>query len=289
VFSHDNATSIPTQFTTIRLGFGRTNHSLADLSDLLGESLPTGHLIRQPNSDISHIHPIYSVGRITIGPQFELIVDQPLLVLSSVVVDSGARLVVASDLIGRGDMIVSGSLYLCGSYSTQVNIPFVDILSGANFSVTYLPFASVSADMCLASHPYSNADSSMSGTNPNTETCPTVPNCIETTGRHVAVEDDVFGTPLAMHHATIIVPGTKGTTGLELSDEEHLKFVHSVASKLSDLAGGATSSTAIGYWLSPTSKSLVKEKVTQVTVYTDLSPKFKFELKNLALWCDRLY
>ena len=61
---------------------------------------------------------------------------------------------------------------------------------------------------------------------------------------------------------TVIVPATKNIT----EEIDNTPYVDRVASLLSDLFGGATATTTLGYWKSPTA-GLVKEKSTTVFAY----------------------
>ena len=61
---------------------------------------------------------------------------------------------------------------------------------------------------------------------------------------------------------TVIVPATKNIT----EEIDNPPYVDRVASLLSDLCGGATATTTLGYWKSPT-MGLVKEKSTTVFAY----------------------
>ena len=61
---------------------------------------------------------------------------------------------------------------------------------------------------------------------------------------------------------TVIVPAT-----ININEEiDNTPYVDRVASLMSDLFGGATATTTLGYWKSPTA-GLVKEKSTTVFAY----------------------
>lgn len=61
---------------------------------------------------------------------------------------------------------------------------------------------------------------------------------------------------------TVIVPATINTN----EEIDNTIYVDRVASLMSDLFGGATATTTLGYWKSPTA-GLVKEKSTTVFAY----------------------
>ena len=65
---------------------------------------------------------------------------------------------------------------------------------------------------------------------------------------------------------TVIVPATKNIN----EEIDNTPYVDKVASLLSDLFGGATATTTLGYWKSPT-MGLVKEKSTTVFAYCNQS------------------
>lgn len=84
------------------------------------------------------------------------------------------------------------------------------------------------------------------------------------------------------HKVTVYVPST-----VEINKEiDNAEYVDEVASLLSSLFGGATSSQAIGYWNSPTA-GLVKEKTTIVFAFAESLEKIDLvidkceELKNI--------
>ena len=90
---------------------------------------------------------------------------------------------------------------------------------------------------------------------------------------------------------TVIVPAT-----INIDEEiDNTVYVDRVASLMSDLFGGATATTTLGYWKSPTA-GLVKEKSTTVFAYCsendlqngidkviDLCTELKEELKQDAI------
>lgn len=90
---------------------------------------------------------------------------------------------------------------------------------------------------------------------------------------------------------TVIVPAT-----ININEEiDNTIYVDRVASLMSDLFGGATATTTLGYWKSPTA-GLVKEKSTTVFAYCsendlqlgidkviDLCTELKGELKQDAI------
>lgn len=90
---------------------------------------------------------------------------------------------------------------------------------------------------------------------------------------------------------TVIVPAT-----ININEEiDNTVYVDRVASLMSDLFGGATATTTLGYWKSP-SAGLVKEKSTTVFAYCsendlqngidkviDLCIELKEELKQDAI------
>nr|DAV83531.1 MAG TPA: Protein of unknown function (DUF3574) [Caudoviricetes sp.] len=90
---------------------------------------------------------------------------------------------------------------------------------------------------------------------------------------------------------TVIVPAT-----ININEEiDNTIYVDRVASLMSDLFGGATATTTLGYWKSPTA-GLVKEKSTTVFAYCsendlqngidkviDLCTELKEELKQDAI------
>ena len=65
---------------------------------------------------------------------------------------------------------------------------------------------------------------------------------------------------------TVILPATKNIN----EEIDNTPYVDRVASLLSDLFGGATATTTLGYWKSPTA-GLVKEKSTTVFAYCNQS------------------
>lgn len=90
---------------------------------------------------------------------------------------------------------------------------------------------------------------------------------------------------------TVIVPATKNVN----EEIDNTPYVDKVASLLSDLFGGATAATTLGYWKSPT-LGLVKEKSTTVFSYCnqadleshidkviDLCSQLKIELTQDAI------
>jgi len=69
------------------------------------------------------------------------------------------------------------------------------------------------------------------------------------------------------HKISLYVP-TKDKNNIELSQELINKMVDLTASTFSQVNGGATSTSALGYWKSA-SGELIKEKITVVFSYTN--------------------
>lgn len=81
---------------------------------------------------------------------------------------------------------------------------------------------------------------------------------------------------------TVYVPSTVNID-IEIDTTE---YIDKTATLLSDCFGGATSTTALGYWVSPTA-GLVKEKSTMVFAYCtekDLNEK----VDNVVEWCEKM-
>lgn len=64
------------------------------------------------------------------------------------------------------------------------------------------------------------------------------------------------------HKVTVYVPGTNGAT----TEADNTEVVNHVASNLSSFFGGATSSPAVGYWVSGI-HGLIRENTTIVFAY----------------------
>jgi len=186
-----------------------------------------------------------------------LFVQEPSIVLSNGVLQLG------NSLFGLGSLTVEGKLQLCGHYSALVNISDVDILDGGHFEVWYKQYDSARdcIDFYIGSHGKIGP---------------------QQTSKFV-VQDEIFGAALATGEICIIVPSTRnGNTPLPQS--EHEFYVDMIARQFSLIAGGATTIPANGYWVSDYSKQLIREKVTMVTVATNISPPIKQHLKHLARW-----
>jgi hypothetical protein len=81
---------------------------------------------------------------------------------------------------------------------------------------------------------------------------------------------------------TVYVPSTKNVK--ESIDNE--KYVDNCAKMLSEYFGGATSTPAIGYWLSE-SHDVVKEKTVMVFAYANDSDLDK-HIDDVVSWCEKL-
>ena len=81
---------------------------------------------------------------------------------------------------------------------------------------------------------------------------------------------------------TIYVPST-----ININEEiDTTKQINETASKLSELFGGATSTAASGYWLSP-SAGLVKENTTMIFAYCREAELEKY-LDDVIAHCEKL-
>ncbi len=81
---------------------------------------------------------------------------------------------------------------------------------------------------------------------------------------------------------TVYVPSTTGIN----KEIDNTKFVNQTATLLSEKFGGATSTPALGYWVSPTA-GLVKENTTLVFAYASESALAE-SLDSVVAYCQNL-
>jgi hypothetical protein len=91
---------------------------------------------------------------------------------------------------------------------------------------------------------------------------------------------DVFGQPLASGRVAVYVPSTFDVNQ-PLTEAEHQAAVDDVLRDFSRLFGGATSTRAVGAWQA-TDGTLVKETVTIVYAFVDLTEAQKAQVKDIA-------
>jgi len=105
---------------------------------------------------------------------------------------------------------------------------------------------------------------------------------LQTMCKKIEKNDAIFGTPIAIEEISIYIPSTNGVSK-PISYEEHIGYVRGMATMLSELAGGATSTPGYGFYVSDTGK-LIEESVTVVTVSINLTKDIKEEIVNMAKW-----
>lgn len=93
--------------------------------------------------------------------------------------------------------------------------------------------------------------------------------------------NDVFGQPLASGRVALYVPSTRDVNQ-PLAPAEHQAEVDSILGRFSQLFGGATSAAAVGAWQAADG-SLVKEAVTIVYAFADLTDTQKVAVREIAL------
>jgi hypothetical protein len=97
--------------------------------------------------------------------------------------------------------------------------------------------------------------------------------------------DNVFGQPSASGLISVYVPST--FHGAAMLEVQHTQYVELTERKLSLLFGGATSSVAAGSWISERDGSLIRETVTIVSSYGDLTDASKAAVKEFAQWLKK--
>ena len=81
---------------------------------------------------------------------------------------------------------------------------------------------------------------------------------------------------------TVYVPST-----IDINTEiDTTKYLDKTATLLSDCFGGATSTPALGYWVSPTA-GLVKEKTTMIFAYCD-EKSLNEKIDSVIDWCETM-
>lgn len=90
----------------------------------------------------------------------------------------------------------------------------------------------------------------------------------------------------AGHKVEVVVPSTRFDK--PITEAEHQNFVEQVATKLSQMFGGATAVQAFGSWYSEQAQKLIQEPITVVSSYSQvLEPDNKAAVIALAEWLAR--
>eukprot|EP01112_Ceratiomyxa_fruticulosa_P006011 TRINITY_DN1680_c0_g1_i1.p1 TRINITY_DN1680_c0_g1~~TRINITY_DN1680_c0_g1_i1.p1 ORF type:complete len:188 (+),score=26.44 TRINITY_DN1680_c0_g1_i1:568-1131(+) len=163
-------------------------------------------------------------------------------------------MLVYSNLHGDGTLTIYGQLHIRGPFVSTVNISEVDIQNVGELHVDWVTDREWFEKGVTS--PYNSPQRFYFG----------------------------YEIELATEEVSIVVPSTKGTVVLD--HEAHQYYVDVIAKRMSVLTGGCTAFEGTGYWVSQT-QSLVKEKVSVLTSYTNITPKIKDELKRIALWLVR--